>query len=60
MPRTWKDFPTLSPDPTVGTGATLRYHVTFHSDFQPLATANTSNVITLHNVTFVRSEDLSH
>ena len=53
-------FPTLTADPTDSTGATLRYNVTFHSIFQPLATANQTNAITLHNVTFVRSKDLSH
>ena len=52
-------FPTLTPDPTDTTGGTVRYNITFHSTFQPLATANTSNVITLHNVTFVRSKNLS-
>ena len=53
-------FPTIAADPTDPTGSILRYNVTFHSEFQPLATANSSNAITLHNVTFVRSKNLSH
>ena len=53
-------FPTIVADPTDPSGGTLRYSVTFHSTFQPLATANTTNAITLHNVTFVRSKNLSH
>ena len=52
-------FPTLTPDPTDLSGGTVRYNITFHSTFQPLATANVSNVITLHSVTFVRSKDLN-
>lgn len=55
-----ESFPTLAADPADSSGATLRYNVTFHSAFQPLATANASNAITLHNVTFVRSKNLSH
>ena len=53
-------FPTIVADSSDPTGATLRYNVTFHSIFQPFATPNQSNTITLHNVTFVRSKDLSH
>ena len=53
-------FPQLVPDPTDTTGGTLHYNVTFHSTFQPLATANATNAITLHNVTFVRSKNLTH
>ena len=53
-------FPTIVADPTDASGATLRYNVTFHSTFQPLATANSTDAITLHNVTFVRSKNLSH
>ena len=53
-------FPTIAADTSDTSGATLRYNVTFHSIFQPLATANNTNAIPLHNVTFVRSKDLSH
>ncbi len=53
-------FPTITPDATDTTGAILRYNVTFHAMFQPLATANQTNAITLHNVTFVRSKNLAH
>ena len=53
-------FPTITADSSDPSGATLRYNVTFHSIFQPLAAANQTNAITLHNVTFVRSKDLSH
>ena len=53
-------FPTLTPDPTDASGGTVRYNLTFHSTFQPLATANATNAITLHNVTFVRSKNLTH
>ncbi len=52
-------FPTLTPDPADSSGGTVRYSITFHSTFQPLATANSSNAITLHNVTFVRSKNLA-
>ncbi len=52
-------FPTLTPDPADISGGTVRYNITFHSTFQPLATANATNVIALHNVTFVRSKDLN-
>ena len=53
-------FPTITADSSDLSGATLRYSVTFHSIFQPFATASQTNAITLHNVTFVRSKDLSH
>ncbi len=53
-------FPQLVPDTNDTTGGTLHYKVSFHSTFQPLATANTTNDITLHNVTFVRSKNLVH
>ena len=53
-------FPTILPDAADPSGATLRYNVTFHSVFQPLASANSSNAITLHNVTFIRSKNLTH
>lgn len=53
-------FPTLTADPTDPSGGTVRYNLSFHSIFQPLATANASNVITLHNITFVRSKNLTH
>ncbi len=54
-------FPTITPDTDVDTtGAVVRYNVTFHAIFQPLAVANQTNAITLHNVTFVRSKNLAH
>lgn len=53
-------FPTLTPDPADTSGGTVHYNISFHSTFQPLATANASNDITLHNVTFVRSKNLTH
>ncbi len=53
-------FPTLTPDPTDTSGGTVHYNLTFHSTFQPLATVNATNAITLHNVTFVRSKNLTH
>ena len=53
-------FPTITVDPNDPAGATMHYNVTFHSSFQPLATANATNAITLHNVTFVRSKNLAH
>lgn len=52
-------FPTLTADPTDTSGGTVRYNLGFHSTFQPLATANASNAIILHNVTFVRSKNLA-
>ena len=52
-------IPTLTADPTDASGGTVRYNVTFHATFQPLATANSSNAVTLHNVTFVRSKNLT-
>ncbi len=52
-------FPTLTPDPADSSGGAVRYDLTFHSTFQPLAAANATNAVTLHNVTFVRSKSLS-
>ena len=52
-------FPTITPDKSDTTGAILRYNVTFHSIFQPFATSNQANAVTLHNVTFVRSKNLT-
>lgn len=52
-------FPTLTPDPSDTSGGTVRYNISFHSTFQPLATANPTDDITLHNITFVRSKKLS-
>ncbi len=52
-------FPTLAADASDSSGGTVRYNVTFHSIFQPLATNNPTNAITLHNVTFVRSKNLT-
>ena len=52
-------FPTLTPDPADTSGGTVHYNITFHANFQPLATINPTNVITLHNVTFVRSKNLT-
>ena len=53
-------FPTITADTSDTTGAILRYNVTFHAIFQPLAAVNKTNAITLHNVTFVRSKNPSH
>ena len=53
-------FPTIAVDPNDSTGDTVRYSVTFHSIFQYYGTPDQTNAITLHNVTFVRSKDLSH
>ncbi len=53
-------FPQIEADNSSGTtNGVLRYKITFHSTFQPLAVANDSNAITLHNVTFVRSKNLA-
>ena len=51
-------FPTITPDPMQTDGSIVHYSVTFHSIFQNLAVANNTDVITLHNVTFIRSKDL--
>ena len=53
-------FPTITADTNDPTGDTVRYSVTFHSIFQYYGNADQTNAITLHNVTFVRSKDLSH
>ncbi len=53
-------FPKIEVDKTISTnGGVLRYKISFYSTFQPLAVPNSSNTITLHNVTFVRSKNLS-
>ena len=51
-------FPTITPDASQTDGSVVHYRVTFHSIFQNLATANDSDQIILHNVTFIRSKDL--
>ena len=54
-------FPTLTPDATIDTtGGTLRYNISFFSNYQPYAVQNDSDTIILHNVTFVRSKNLSN
>ena len=55
---TLQAFPDLTPTTD---GTTLGYHVSFYSTFQPLAVPGSvnSSSITLHNVTFVRSKNLS-
>ena len=52
-------FPTITPDPAQTDGSILHYSVTFHSIFQHWATADSTSVVTLHNVTFIRSKDLA-
>ncbi len=51
-------FPTITADPSHTDGSVVRYNVTFHSIFRS-TTADATNAITLHNVTFVRSADLA-
>lgn len=53
-------FPTFQFD-AAGGGSALRYNITFYSTFQPLAARGgvNSTTISLHNVTFVRSKNLS-
>ena len=51
-------FPTITADPSHTDGSVVRYNVVFHSIFHS-ASADTTNAITLHNVTFVRSVDLA-
>ena len=53
-------FPTITADPAETDGSVVHYNVTFHSIFQNLATANGTNVVTLHDVTFIRSKNLAH
>ena len=53
-------FPTIVADPSQTDGSVVHYNVTFHSIFQNLATADGTNAITLHNVTFIRSNNLAH
>ena len=53
-------FPTLVADSSQTDGMIVRYNVTFHSIFQNLAASNSTNAITLHNVTFIRSKNLAH
>ena len=53
-------FPTIAADPARSDGSIVHYNVTFHSIFQTLAAANNTNAITLHNVTFIRSQNLTH
>lgn len=52
-------FPTITPDTSDSSGGTLRYQISFYSSFQPFATHNSTDTITLHNVTFIRSKNLS-
>lgn len=52
-------FPTITADPAQTDGTIVRYNVKFHSTFQNLAVANDTNAITLHNVTFIRSKNLT-
>ena len=51
-------FPTITADTSRTDGSVVRYNVTFHAIFHSAA-ANATNAITLHNVTFVRSSDLT-
>ena len=53
-------FPAISADNSDPTGSTVSYNITFNATFQPLATANPTNVVTLHNITFIRSKNLAH
>ncbi len=53
-------FPTITADPSQTDGSVVHYNVTFHSIFQNLAVAGNTNAITLHNVTFIRSNNLAH
>ena len=50
-------FPTITADTSYTDGSVVRYNVTFHAIFRS-TTADASNAITLHNVTFIRSSDL--
>ena len=55
-------FPELTVDNSTDTsGGVLRYKIAFYSTFQPLAVRGGpgTGVITLHNVTFVRSKNLA-
>ena len=51
-------FPTITADASHTDGSVVRYNVTFHAIFHS-ATADAANAITLHNVTFIRSQDLA-
>ena len=60
LASTMDAFPTITPDPSQTDGSIVHYNVTFHSIFQNLAVANSTNAVTLHNVTFIRSQNLAH
>ena len=52
-------FPTVVADPLQTDGSIVHYNVTFHSIFRTQAVSDSTSVITLHNVTFIRSKDLA-
>ncbi len=53
-------FPTITADPVQTDGSVVHYNVTFHSIFQNLAVSSNTDAVTLHNVTFIRSQNLAH
>ena len=57
---TMSKFPSITPDTTIDTtGSILRYAISFYSSYQPFSPQNTSDTISMHNLTFVRSKNLS-
>ena len=54
-------FPTIAPDTTIDTtGSILRYAISFYSSYQTFSPQNASDTISMHNLTFVRSKNLTH
>ena len=57
---TMSGFPEIKPDKDIdSTDSILRYKISFYSSYQPFAVQNDADTITLHNLTFVRSKNLS-
>ncbi len=53
-------FPTITPDRSDINGNTVHYGVSFHSTFQMGTNTTTGTDVSLHNVTFIRSKNLTH
>ena len=58
---TMTQFPGVAADGNLdSTGSILRYKIAFYSSYQPFSPQNASDTIYMHNLTFVRSKNLSH
>ncbi len=53
-------FPTITPDPADLNGNTVHYGVSFHATFRAGTNTTNGTDISLHNVTFIRSKNLTH